>query len=57
MVPATYVAEDGLVLGPACSSHVWVRACDASWNWKKRGNLGGYRVKLSRLYSDQDSNV
>jgi hypothetical protein len=29
------------MLGPACGSHVRVRAWKASWNGKRRGNLGG----------------
>jgi hypothetical protein len=31
------------VMGPACGSHVRVRAWKASWNWKRRESLGRLR--------------
>lgn len=45
-----------IMLGPACGSHVWVQAWKASWNWKKRGDLGGLRnneTKTTRLLKVQ----
>jgi hypothetical protein len=37
------VQENLYMLELACGSHVWVRAWKASWNWKRRGSLGGLR--------------
>ena len=40
----------------ACNSHIRVWAWKASWNWKKRGNLGGLRnngTKKTRLLKVQ----
>ena len=38
----------GSVLGPACGSHVRVRAWKATWNWKKSGSLAGWEIMESR---------
>jgi hypothetical protein len=46
-IKPTFISiETQLMLGPACSSHVQVRAWEASWSWKKR--------KLGRQERERD---